>query len=357
MDAPRAVRPLHRRIIPLTSAPRKTALAGSNIKAVVNGDACPMDGVKRNMMRSLSFWLMVAIGAFALLLTLRVLPTIEGRELSHWMMTLGMFSGATLISLSFALVTLLTPAGHPRAHSIILVLYVLALIASVIGGGMWGVVGHVMTSQKLALAEAFNLAQIPMLIFYLLALGLLLGGLSYAVKLRRTGPPVALPLAVTTAPLTASATPEGDFNPYQAPRSGAPGNIPKPSGHPLGKPYLVSHGLYGVALLIIVLILAAGGSDLASSGGLLLLAYMTLPMLNSALLLWSGRALQRVGLATGGLLIIAFIGYGLMRIGEGATVPRPVVLFSGLILLSLLWSYAKHRALAPIQAEPAPLIQ
>lgn len=296
-------------------------------------------------MHSPLVWLMLSVCALSTVKSLQLLLDHSALTLSHWMLQLGLFTAAGLTSLSFTLITLAVPGWHRRGRVIVFLLYLLALFSSLITGAMWGVVGHVISHQQLPFFEATQYALWPLLIGAILTLGLLLGALSYVLILRREGMP--------HAPQHHSLTPAGEasqVNPYQPPRASLSFALVQQPKHSLGRLYPLSHGCYSFLLLIVVTALALEGSDLTSPGGLFLLAYMTIPLLNNALLLWGSPVLRRLGLAVAALLLAGFISYQWLRVSEGAAVPSPVMGFTLLIVCSIIWSYAKHRRL--IDAQP-----
>ncbi|WP_397380678.1 hypothetical protein [Pseudomonas sp.] len=291
-------------------------------------------------MRSPIVWFMLSIGLLGALLSLRLLLSQGDLALSHWMLQLGLLASVSLTSLCFVLITLTVPGWHPRGRVIVLLLYLLALFTSLITGAMWGVVGHVISSQQLPFIEAMQYALWPLLIGAALTLALLMGALGYVVILRRAGTPHAPPRS-TRAP----ANDPQLINPYQPPRADVALALALQPKQRLGKLFPLSHGCYSLLLLIVVTALALDGSDLTSPGGLFLLAYMIIPLLNNALLLWGSPVLRRIGLSVAALLLGGFISYQWMRVSEGATVPTPVLTFSVLIACSIIWSYALHRQL------------
>ena len=293
-------------------------------------------------MRSPIIWLMLSVCALSAVQSLRLLLSHSELALSHWMLQLGLFATAGLTSLSFVLITLAVPNSYPRGRVIVFLLYLLALFCSLITGAMWGVVGHMISSQRLPFAEATQYALWPLLIGAALTLALLFGALAYVMTLRRED------IDTTSADaLPANAT--WPINPYQPPRASLTVDLAAPARQKLGRLYAMSHGGYSLLLLLVVSVLALEGTNLTEPGSLFLLAYMTIPLLNNALLLWGSPVLRRVGLTVAALLLSGFIAYQWLRVSEGTAVPPPILAFTALIAGSIIWSYVKHRRLRPPQ--------
>ena len=142
-------------------------------------------------MRKLNLSLMSSIGVLALCLTLIAIPTIEARELSHWALVVGVFSSATAISVLYAIAAFIPHAEHKKSHSVILVTYFLALIIGTITGGFWGVVGHVMETEKLDFSAAFGYVMPLIYGGYSLAALILCGALVYSIKHRKHNSSIA----------------------------------------------------------------------------------------------------------------------------------------------------------------------
>ena len=281
-------------------------------------------------MRTVTFWMLTGIGGLALLLALRVWLTSEGRELSHWMMWQGFFASTVVISSVFAGLV----GWRPEVRRVLLALYVPALVLSLLGGGTWGVVGYVMSQEKLSFTQALD-TSLPLLVgSYLLALLIALVALILAWRYR---PPVL------SASPSLSVRADAPDNPYSPPSSALLPDRPKQASHPLGKAYLTALAVYTGLVLLIVLVLHQG--QLSDPRGTLLLGFMLLPVLTGSTLLWGGPALQRWVLMLGTVSIGLLMVYAFQRSLAGDTVPGPVLFFLVLISGLQAWSYVRHRAL------------
>lgn len=289
-------------------------------------------------MRTATFWMLAGIGGLALLLALRVWLTPEGRELSHWMLLLGLLGSAAVISGVFAGLV----GWRTEVRRVVLALYVPALVLSLLGGGTWGVVGHVMSLEKLPLAQALQTSMPLMAGSYLLAL---LSALVALLQAWRYRPPI---LAASPSLPVRPVAPD---NPYSPPSSALLPERPKPASHPLGMAYLTALAIYAGLILFIVLVLRKG--QLSDPRGLVLLGFMLLPVLTGSTLLWGGRSLQRWVLRLGTVSIGLLMVFAFQRSLAGDTAPGPVLFFLGLIAGLQAWSYVRHRALfAAVQPKP-----
>lgn len=136
-------------------------------------------------MRTLNISLISATGAFALLLTSIAYPTLGERPLSHWALNVGAFSSASLISLIYIITSLIPPLNHKKSHSVVLATYFPCLIVATFTGAFWGIVGHVMETEKVDFETAFWHAEIMIYSGYLLAAVILSSTLCYLIKQRR----------------------------------------------------------------------------------------------------------------------------------------------------------------------------
>lgn len=133
-------------------------------------------------MRTLNFILISAIGVFTLLLTLIAMPTLGERPLSHWALTMGMFSSASVVSLLYAAASLIPPTAHKKSQTVVLATYFPTLVISVITGAFWGLVGHVMETQKTTFETAFYNVNTIIYCGYGVAALIFIGSLIYLIK-------------------------------------------------------------------------------------------------------------------------------------------------------------------------------
>lgn len=136
-------------------------------------------------MRTLNISLISATGAFALLLTSIAYPTLGERPLSHWALNVGAFSSASLISLLYIFTSLIPPLDHKKSHSVVLTTYFICLVIATFTGAFWGVVGHVMETEKVDFETAFWHVEIMIYSGYILTTAILSSTLFYIIKQRR----------------------------------------------------------------------------------------------------------------------------------------------------------------------------
>ena len=81
---------------------------------------------------------------------------------------------------------IITPTNNKKSHAVVLSTYFLALIIGTITGGFWGVVGHMMETEKTDFATA--LGYINPIIYggYFLTGLILIFTLSHIIKKRRS---------------------------------------------------------------------------------------------------------------------------------------------------------------------------
>lgn len=114
-------------------------------------------------MRTLNLAIIAGVIAFALLLLCVAFPTFGERPLAHWALNVGAYSTVLMTSLIYLLIQLLAPTYSNKTHAIILTTYILASATSLVGGGSWGVVGHVMETERVGFIAGLQ-AVIPILV-------------------------------------------------------------------------------------------------------------------------------------------------------------------------------------------------
>ena len=137
-------------------------------------------------MRPLNLSLISIIGACALLLTIIALPTLGERAPAHWALTVGALFSAVVISLFYVVTALIAAKSHKTSHIIILATYIPALVIGSITGALWGIVGHLMETEKVDFNTAFSSIELILYSGYALTLLILACTLTYVVKQRRT---------------------------------------------------------------------------------------------------------------------------------------------------------------------------
>lgn len=137
-------------------------------------------------MHKLNLRLISCIGVCALLLTIIALPTLGERALAHWALTVGAFFSALVISLLYVITALIAVKSHKASHTIILATYIPALVICSITGALWGIVGHLMETEKVDFYTAFSSIEFILYSGYALTVLILACTLTYVVKQRRT---------------------------------------------------------------------------------------------------------------------------------------------------------------------------
>lgn len=136
-------------------------------------------------MRSLNLFLLLIIGACALLLILIALPTFGHRPLAHWAMNVGIWVSALVISLLYLGAWLIAPAKHQKSQVVIISTYLPALLIGLLTGAMWGAVGHVMQTEDLDFTSAFDGAGSLIYIGYLLVFIITISTALYLTRVRK----------------------------------------------------------------------------------------------------------------------------------------------------------------------------
>ncbi len=121
-------------------------------------------------MRYLNLIIIVGIGAFALLLLGIAAPTFGERPLAHWALNVGAYSTVLTTSLFYLLIQFRIPAERHNLCVLILVTYIPVVILSAISGGFWGVVGHVMETERTSFYYGLSPAVPSLVLFYSMTL-------------------------------------------------------------------------------------------------------------------------------------------------------------------------------------------
>ncbi|WP_374981059.1 hypothetical protein PSGK_07545 [Pseudomonas solani] len=99
---------------------------------------------------------------------------------------MGIWLSALAVSVLYLASWLLARKAHGRSHAVVLWTYLPALVISLITGASWGVVGHVMETEKADFATAFDYSMLIFAAGYGVVVLLYCGALAYVVRKRNT---------------------------------------------------------------------------------------------------------------------------------------------------------------------------
>ncbi len=135
-------------------------------------------------MRSANLAVTGSIATFASLLTVYAYQS-SMEELHFWVMRVGLFAGAALISWFFFAALLSFRNNKTKGQVFILLGYGVALVLSLISGGGFGAVYYVMDVEKVYFGTAFEMAGMMIIISSAIAMAILAGALLYLFKQSR----------------------------------------------------------------------------------------------------------------------------------------------------------------------------
>ena len=135
-------------------------------------------------MRSANLAVTGSIATFATLLTVYAYQS-SMEELHFWVMRVGIFAGAALISWFFFSVILSFRSNKTKGQVFILLGYGVALILSLIAGGGFGAVYYVMGVEKIDFVTAFEMAGMMIILCSTISMAILAGVLWYLFKQSR----------------------------------------------------------------------------------------------------------------------------------------------------------------------------
>ncbi|MDY0250306.1 MAG: hypothetical protein RBR45_09685 [Pseudomonas sp.] len=91
---------------------------------------------------------------------------VGARSLSHWAMTLGLFSSAAVVSWLFMAVIVLSKRTPTAIQLVVLLIYAIALLCSSVAGASFGVIYHVMDTRNVGFLTALSDAGLIIFIGY-----------------------------------------------------------------------------------------------------------------------------------------------------------------------------------------------